>query len=177
MKKLFCVWFFIGGSTFLLAGPKTFTVDGPCRVAFSPNGGVTEMLVEYIDGSQSNIRLLAYNFTSQEIADALVRAHERGVDVQVVLDRSVPHESGSKLTMLAEAGIPAFIDKRHRIAHNKTIIIDSAWIETGSFNFTGNAEKNNGENAMICPSRSGAAIYLRDWEEHKNHSIPVQDLN
>lgn len=157
-----------------VASADTFTVDGPCEARFSPKGGTEQMLVNYINGAKHSVRLLAYNFTSQPIADALVSAKKRGVDVQVVLDKSVPTERNSKLQDMLSAGIPSYIDRKHQIAHNKTIIVDERYVETGSFNYTSNAENNNGENAVICPSVSGAAVYAADWDRHRSHAEVAQ---
>ena len=146
-----------------------FAMDS-CSVRFSPNGGVTDMLVAYIGGATKNIRVLAYNFTSVPISNALIGAHQRGVDVQIVLDRSVPTERGSALPAIQSAGIPVRIDSVHNIAHNKSILVDDAWVETGSFNYSPNAELHNGENAIICHSADAYALYRADWETHWGHS-------
>lgn len=168
MKKLITLTILIVGFTSLHS--EDFNINGKCSVYFSPKGGVTQALVQYIDSAKVSIRLLAYNFTSQSIGQALVRASQRGVDIQLVLDRSVPHEKNSILPMMLMAHIVTFIDKKHAIAHNKVIIVDNQWIETGSFNYSDNAENNNGENALICYSPEGAVIYLKNWQLHQSHS-------
>ena len=57
------------------------------QVAFSPNGKATDLVVSTIEGARHTIRMAAYTFTSRPIALALVEAHQRGVDVQVVIAR------------------------------------------------------------------------------------------
>ena len=148
---------------------EPFTMDS-CTVRFSPKGGVTDMLVAYIGGASKNIRVLAYNFTSKQIGGALVEAQKRGVDVQIVFDRSVVTEKNSALPLIKTAGIPYRIDSTHHIAHNKVILVDGGWIETGSFNYSPNAENFNGENAIICHSLDGYVEYRTDWEKHWAHS-------
>jgi phosphatidylserine/phosphatidylglycerophosphate/cardiolipin synthase-like enzyme len=148
----------------------TFSMD-QCSVTFSPNGGTTQALVAYIGTAKTSIRLLAYNFTSTEVANALVLAHRRGVDVQLVLDKSVPTERNSVLPIIQRDDIPFRIDHAHAIAHNKVIIIDGAWVETGSFNYSDNAEHHNGENALICHSPDAYKLYRTDWEKHWLHSL------
>lgn len=149
----------------------TVTIDGPCTVKFSPKGGVTDAIVKLVDSSKSSIRLLAYSFTSDQIATALVNAHNRGVDVQIILDKTAPTANGGKYGYVVASGIPVFIDSKHAIAHNKVIIVDSKMIENGSFNYTSSAENSNGENALICPSISGATAYTVDWTKHQSHSV------
>lgn len=166
MKKLFFC------ALLALAGLAHAFDATDCDLHFSPLGGTEARLVAFIDSAKYSVRVLAYNFTSPAIADALVRAHERHLPggVEVVLDRSVPTERGTQLPTLLAAGVPAWVDKRHKIAHNKVILIDGEWFKTGSFNYTANAEKSNGENALICRSPAGAAQYLDDFKRHQDHS-------
>ncbi len=141
-----------------------------CSVTFSPNGGTVAALVKLIGSAKSSVRMLAYNFTSQDVAKALIDAEHRGVDVRAVFDKSVPTERNSALPILEAAGVPYRIDRTHLIAHNKVLLIDGEWVETGSFNYTDNAEHHNGENALACRSAGAYALYLADWQKHWNHS-------
>jgi phosphatidylserine/phosphatidylglycerophosphate/cardiolipin synthase-like enzyme len=169
MKKILFLFFLLAG--YLQADPETFTVDGPCTVTFSPKGGTTKAIIQLMGSAKKTIRVLAYSFASKPIGKALVDAKKRGVDVQLVLDKSIKSEKGNLLSLMLDAKIPTWIDRKHQIAHNKVIIVDGKIFETGSFNFTGSAEHSNAENAVICPSISGAAIFIQNWEIHKNHSV------
>lgn len=147
-------------------------------VHFSPDGGCTDSVVALINSSNKTIRIQAYGFTSQPIADALVRAKQRGVDVRGIFDKSDKTALGSKVTLLTAAGIPAWYDSKHAIAHNKVLIVDGLKTETGSFNFTANAEKGNAENCLVLtdPDPTDAKLakaYTANWETHLSHSEPV----
>src|SRR5450759_2860795 len=74
---------------------------GELEVAFSPNGGCTNLVIKVIHSAKTSIRVLAYSFTSAPIARALVEAHQRGVDVQVVLDKSQKSERYTSATFIA----------------------------------------------------------------------------
>ena len=113
---------------------------------------------------------MAYSFTSMEIAKALLDAHKRGVNVQVILDRSQRTEKYSSATFLSNQGIPVRIDAKHAIAHNKIIIIDAETTVTGSFNFTSSAEQKNAENLLVIRDRRLAEFYTKNWHEHERHS-------
>jgi phosphatidylserine/phosphatidylglycerophosphate/cardiolipin synthase-like enzyme len=112
----------------------------------------------------------AYSFTSAPIAKALVKAHERGVKVEAILDKSQKTDQYKSSTFLAHAGVPTYIDAQHAIAHNKIVIIDQLTVITGSFNFTKAAELNNAENLLVIRSGELATIYTRNWSKHKEHS-------
>lgn len=59
-------------------------------------------------------------------------------------------------------GIPAKIDSKHAIAHNKIMVIDNKVVLTGSFNFTKAAEENNAENLVVLHSEALAVIYAEN---------------
>jgi phosphatidylserine/phosphatidylglycerophosphate/cardiolipin synthase-like enzyme len=142
----------------------------PVGVYFSPNNGATEAIVREIDQARSEIRVQAYSFTSAPIAEALLKAHKRGIKVEVILDKSQKTQKYSSSTFLTNARIPTYIDARHAIAHNKIIIIDQSVVITGSFNFTKAAEDKNAENLLIIRSRALAKPYLENWQRHRDHS-------
>ena len=126
----------------------------PIEVYFSPNGGCTEAVVKEIAAAKTTILVQAYSFTSAPIAKALVDAHKRGVQIQVILDKSQRSEKYSSADFVLHAGIPTFIDAKHAIAHNKIMVIDGATVITGSFNFTKAAETSNAENLLVIRPRN-----------------------
>ena len=74
----------------LLVGATPARTPRTCawQVWFSPNGGCTQACVNAISAATQSILVQAYSFTSKPIAQALVSGHTRGVDVQVILDKS-----------------------------------------------------------------------------------------
>lgn len=144
--------------------------NAPAQVYFSPRSGCTQAIVNEISSARSEILIQAYSFTSAPIADSLVRAAKRGVNVAAILDKSQRKEKYTSATFLSNSGVPVFIDSAHAIAHNKVIIIDREIVITGSFNFTKAAEEKNAENLLIIRSRDLAREYIRNWEFHRAHS-------
>ena len=147
--------------------PDTQTIE----VGFSPEGGAETLVLKAIQSAHKSIRVLAYSFTSKPIAEALVAARKRGVDVRVVLDKSQKTEKYTSANFLANSGIPTHIDSVHAIAHNKILVIDQQHVETGSFNFTSAAAKRNAENAIVIWNNPQLAdVYMKDWQKHWQHS-------
>lgn len=146
------------------------------EVYFSPRGGCTEAVVEALGKAKSSVLVQAYSFTSAPIAEALVAAHRRGVNVQVILDKSQRTEKYSSATFIYNNGIPCLIDDQHAIAHNKVMVIDGRTVLTGSFNFTKAAEEENAENLLVIQDEDLAARYGRNWELHRKHSEPYTGL-
>ena len=139
---------------------------------FSPKGGATEAIVQELGSAKTSILVQAYSFTSAPIAKALVAAHERGVKVEIILDKSHLTERYTNAPFLAKSGIPVKIDSAHAIAHNKVMVIDGEIVITGSFNFTKAAEDKNAENLLVIRDKPLAEKYTKNWQEHERHSEP-----
>ncbi|MGA2032767.1 MAG: phospholipase D family protein [Thermoguttaceae bacterium] len=147
----------------------------PMEIYFSPKGGCTEAVVQEIERARQTILVQAYSFTSAPIAEALVDAHKRGVQMHVILDVSNRKENTySAADFLLHAGIPVMIDARHAIAHNKIMVIDDEVVLTGSFNFTSQAEHSNAENLLVIRDTEIAGKYAENWRVHAGHSEPYE---
>ncbi len=126
--------------------------------------------------AKGSIRVLAYSFTSAPIAQALLDAHKKGVDVKVVVDESQKSEKYTSATFLANSGIPVRIDSKHAITHNTVIIVDGVTVETGSFNYTKAAEEKNAENVLVNWNNPKLAeVYAKEWQKHWEHSEAVKE--
>lgn len=144
-----------------MAVPATAQVE----IGFSPLGGAEALVLKAIASAQREIRVAAYSFTSKPIARALLAAKTRGVDIQVVLDKSQQTERYSAATFLHHAGIAVRIDTRHAIQHNKYLVIDGVTTELGSFNYSRAAAEKNAENVLVLWQQPRiAAHYLADWQ-------------
>lgn len=144
------------------------TLASKLDVCFTPPSGCSEKIIEEINNSKASIYVQAYGFTSKTIADSLIKAHLRGVKVQVILDRSNMSKKGySKLMDLKEVGIDISLDIVPGIAHNKVMIIDEKKVITGSFNFTEAADKRNSENVIIIEDKETVKQYLNNWYNRK----------
>ncbi len=63
----------------------------------------TDAIVKEIDGAQSQVLVQVYSFTSKPIAEALVRAKNRGRDVQIIIDSPSAKGKGNKVQMCLDA--------------------------------------------------------------------------
>jgi len=137
------------------------------KVCFSPRGHCASIILDEIGKAQRSIRVQAYSFTSRDIADALIAAGKRGVDVAVIVDKSQTSERYSVLNDLRDANLPLFVDYCCAIAHNKVMIIDEHRIITGSYNFTKAAESKNAENLLLLDDPDLARSYIENWNQHR----------
>ena len=170
IKILLC--FLSAFSSAAFAASPVFRAE--CYVSFSPDGGATKEIIAQIKNAQHEILVQAYSFSSYPIAKVLVDAAQRGVKVVLVVDSKQTSARGNRLDYVKNGGVEVYLDAQHSIAHNKVIIIDDYWVQTGSFNFSAAAEVRNAENSLWCRSVKNdmAEIYRHNFFDHLNHSQP-----
>ena len=153
--------------------PSGYGVRGPWFELYFTNpvsqlspqgtGGVDGPLVEAIDAARLSIDVAAYSLSLNSVRNALIRAHERGATVRVVMestnmDRSDPQR-------LIEAGIPVIGDQRDGLMHDKFIVIDKSELWMGSMNFTDGGAYDDNNNLMRIRSTKMAENYTKEFEE------------
>jgi len=122
------------------------TVD-PC---FTPGGNCLATVIEEIGKAKSEILVQAHSLSAKPVADALIKAKEAGVKVEIILDKKAHAAQNNAVYFSALNGIPTHLDARHAVADNNVIIIDNGTVIAGSFKFTKEAEDRNAENVMIA---------------------------
>ena len=138
------------------------------ELRYSPNGKCAEKLVEVISATKSKIRAMVFSATLDEVSEALIKAKNRGVDVQVVLDRKQTKGDQAKFHDKLEAvgvEIRLYSPGWRSYMHHKVGIFDGKVVTTGSFNWTKNAERNNNENLITMESPEIAEAYAKIFDE------------
>jgi phosphatidylserine/phosphatidylglycerophosphate/cardiolipin synthase-like enzyme len=155
-------------------GSETAPLPASAEVAFSPDGGATDLVVKAIGAAKQSVRVAAYSFTSRPIASALAEAHRSGVDVEVVVDHDqIQKDSHSVVAFLVSEKIPVRIDIVHTLQHDKYMIIDGKTVETGSFNYSAAAEHNNSENVLVLwDDPKLADLYSGNWKSLWDQAEP-----
>jgi phosphatidylserine/phosphatidylglycerophosphate/cardiolipin synthase-like enzyme len=136
----------------------------PCEDCHMP-------IIRLYDGAEKYIHLAIYSLTKDEIAEALIRAHKRGVEVKVLIDKAQAGIKDADDEKLEAEGIEVRRDKKPGLMHNKFAVIDGIIIYTGSYNHTEGATTKNDENYIIIKDIGIAHIYETQfqklWEKHK----------
>lgn len=145
----------------------SLTVEGtPLDVYFSPDDGAAAHLVERIQEAQHSIHFLAYSFTSDDIADAILERLHAGVTVSGVFESSqVDSNLGDEYQRLHDAGIDVRLDGNAYNMHHKVMIIDERVVVTGSYNFSASAENKNDENILVIDNPALARQYEEEFGE------------
>lgn len=152
---------------------------GTIEYAFTPGDDAAGLIVRTIDAARSQVLVQAFSFTHREIAYALIRAHRRGLDVQIIADQEQTNaiESAAMQSVLA-AGLSVFMDADHAAAHNKVIVIDQnakqPALITGSFNFTFAAQYRNAENVLVLRGNPDLTrVFFANWQKHREHATAL----
>lgn len=160
-------------STNLLPG------TGTIEYAFTPGDDATGAIVRAVDAAREQVLVQAFSFTHREIAEALIRAKSRGLEVLVIVDpQQVELIKHNVTPLLLKNGVPVLSDGEHGAAHNKVILLDPASrkpaVITGSFNFTHAAQYHNTENLLILRGNIDLTrAFLDNWTAHRTHSKPL----
>jgi len=139
--------------------------DTLIETCFTPQQKCLPRVVRAIEKAQTTIYVRMFAFTSKEVADALIRAHQRGVRVVVLCDRGQARQVASQTQRLKEQGILVNTETVRGYAHNKVMIIDGRIVLTGSYNYTAGAEHRNAENLLIIQDLGVVDRYLKDFQQ------------
>ncbi len=155
--------------------PK-LSIDGtPVEIFFSPDDKVAARIIELIQDAQENIYFMAYNFTSNDIGDAISQQAQAGLNVAGVLDADqVTSSQGTEYDAFMQAGMNVRLDgNQDGLMHHKVIIIDRHIVITGSYNFTASAEEKNDENVVIIFSQEIAAKFMEEFQRVHDLAQPL----
>jgi phosphatidylserine/phosphatidylglycerophosphate/cardiolipin synthase-like enzyme len=145
----------------------SLTVDGTrLDVYFSPDDGTASRLLELVRGARESVYVLAFSFTSDDLAEALIERARAGVKVAGVLDEGQYNSNqGGEFENLRRAGLDVRLDGNPRSLHHKVLIIDGEILVTGSYNFSNNAERVNDENTLILYQPEIARRYFEEFQK------------
>lgn len=146
---------------------------------FSPDEHLSDKLIQLINDTKHKIHAAIYMLTDKQIAQALIDANKRGVNVEIIVDRATMDFEYGKGKFLKDNGIeisvytlPSNNGKSNNfspIMHNKFAIFDDK-IWTGSFNWTQKANRKNQENVIITTNKKVYAKFEKQFEILKNRS-------
>ncbi len=135
------------------------------KYLFSPKGGAENGLITAIRAAKKNIDVVTYTFSSKPLADAIISAHKAGIRVRLLIDTKMGGESKlAKYCLESGVNIKFRNGRGSGAMHNKFAVFDNKLLETGSFNWTSNAELNSFENVMLIDNASLVNKYAKKYE-------------
>ena len=142
-----------------------------------PSEKYFETALKEITAAKSSVFLVMYlislsptqpNSEPNQLVNALIKAKERGINVNVILDQNINFEaqtSESALTsnkhqqayeLLRKNNVPVFFDTSEVYTHAKAIIIDNETVIMGSTNWSKAALSRNNEVSALIRSKEFA---------------------
>ena len=135
------------------------------EVYFSLYDNPELIIIKNIDNAKEFINIAMYTFTDREIAQAIIKAKDRGVDIKIYLDRSQVNAKYTKSRYFVNSGIKDVrISSNNYIMHNKFAVIDNEIVITGSYNWTASAGERNNENLLVIDDKNIIIKYQDHFE-------------
>lgn len=146
-------------------------------VCFSPAGQCDEKLWTFVQSAKKSLDVAVFDMTHEKIVHEILVASRR-VPVRVVVDRRQSKGPHSLVSTLIKAKVPVRFGRQRGIMHNKFMIVDGAFLETGSFNYTAGASFKNHENQIYLADPAVVSLYQKEfdrlWEEGAPADAPAR---
>ena len=146
------------------------TTEVAWEVYFSEADGVDspysleKRLVGRLGAAEARVDAALYDLDAVPVADALIEAYHRGVQVRIVTEAD--NIDDSEIGRLREVGIPVVDDGDHQgLMHHKFIVIDERYVWTGSYNTTYNGAYKNNNNVILIDSAQLAYNFTQEFRE------------
>ena len=121
-------------------------------------------LVHRLGAAEARVDAALYDLDAAPVADALIEAYNRGVQVRIVTEADNIDES--EIGRLREVGIPVVDDGDNQgLMHHKFIVIDEQYVWTGSYNTTYNGAYKNSNNVILIDSAQLAYNFTQEFRE------------
>ena len=167
---ILCVALAIGWGIRYYNGKYQEAIHSTWKVYFSEVDAGTnpypldKRLIERLTTATDQIDTALYHLSAAPIADALIEAHHRGVQVRVVTETDNINET--QIERLQAAGIPVVDDAgADSYMHHKFFVIDERYVWTGSYNTTYNGAYKNNNNVILIDSVRLAYNFTQEFRE------------
>ncbi len=123
----------------------------------------SEFISERIDSANVSVRAAVYGFNKENIIDALVDAHYRGVEVKLVADAGEYDRGAGGYGVMDSHRIPVQTGNQFHIMHNKFFIIDERFVFTGTGNISRSEFTFNDNHWVWFDSEDIAELFTREF--------------
>lgn len=130
---------------------------------YSTHDGVDRKVIARLQDARRSIKFMAFSFTHEGIAGALIERAEAGVSVVGVVEARQNSRSSEMERLANVRGVEVLPDGNKYNMHHKVFIIDDAVVITGSYNFSTSATKDNDENLLVIHNRKVAERFADEF--------------
>ena len=151
---------------FLIGALQESPAIAEIETLFSPEVSIKESILKEMESTTSVLDLAIHEITSLDMAQALVKAKQRGVKVRVIADSKQANMKTSKITYLIQQGILVKVlgGKEKEVMNHRFAILDGKRVLTGSFDWSEASLKWNYENILILHESEGVATYQKEFD-------------
>ena len=134
--------------------------ESEVEVYFSPKDNVYESKIRtLIANAKEEIYVSIFYLTYKPLIEELIKAQRRGVHVMVISDALGAYQFKDIIYNLRTNGIAVKAENWGGKNHEKTIMVDSEILLTGSSNFSKNGFNYNDENIIVIKNKKIAELY------------------
>ena len=151
---------------FLILMFHSFPVMADDEAIFSSKESIKESIFREVGSATSTLALAIHEITSLDMAQALLKAKQRGVKVRLIVDSKQAKAKSSQVTNLIHQGIPvkAIGGKGRGVMNHRFVIFDGKKAATGSFDWSEASEKWNDENILLLSETEVVLSYQKEFE-------------
>lgn len=137
-----------------------------CKVSphFTPEEDMAQVIQRELLTAEKSVYVSLFGITNDVLSDTLIDLHNRGVYVEVAVDKMQGLSRYSDIPKLRTAGIPIIMKQTTVLEHNKFAIVDGKSVITGSWNWSESANKQD-NNTVILRCRKLAQEYLATYSK------------
>uniref|UniRef100_A0A1B6DNY1 Mitochondrial cardiolipin hydrolase n=1 Tax=Clastoptera arizonana TaxID=38151 RepID=A0A1B6DNY1_9HEMI len=128
-------------------------------------------IIGHLDSAVKSLDIILYLMTLESLAEAIIRAHKRGVKVRFIADEDMSKSSGSRVNMLKQEGVPVHSKLSTFLMHHKFAIVDENLLITGSYNWTMQATNGNWDNLIITTHKRFVSQYRTEFNKLWNYLV------
>ncbi len=122
---------------------------------------IGQRLIAEIDAAADQLLIALYACTDLDLISAVLRAHQRGVDVYVLVDEGPAEwDARQELSPLVDEGVHLAVVSEDAAVQHRFVIIDRETVITGSYDWVGPANALDMDNVVIieCPEIAGQFV-------------------
>ncbi len=132
---------------------------------FSPGEDCRKSIRELARSARRSLWICVFTITDNRIADAILDAYRRRVDVRILTDNEKAEDLGSDIEGLERSGVPVRVDVSDKHMHHKFAIADGKRVLTGSYNWTRAAAEENEENLVVSDDVHLVRAFSAEFEK------------
>jgi phosphatidylserine/phosphatidylglycerophosphate/cardiolipin synthase-like enzyme len=135
------------------------------RAYFSPGDDCRNVIIRQMNLSLRRLNICVFTISDDQISQAIIDAHAKGVSVRIITDNDKVRDHGSDIDRLHHAGIDIKIDASRNHMHHKFMITDDHSLITGSYNWTVSAARFNHENILLTREQGVVTSYQNGFNQ------------